>query len=358
MEGLQGWIVLNKIFGSGARFRKLIDRFASSEHVFSASKAELQEIGIPEDLIKKIFDVDEKEVEREIKSIESNGIDVITFEDERYPSNLRAIFDPPPILYLKGKIEKVDSIAISIVGSRTSTYYGRETARTFALQLARCGVTVVSGLARGIDSAAHRGAMDGGGRTIAVLGCGVDVVYPPENKKLYEEIAKSGAIISEFPCGTPPERYNFPIRNRLISGLSLGTVVVEAGLRSGALITAGLALEQGREVFAIPGRISDPLSRGTHRLIREGAKLVENIDHILEEFPSLIHILKEGEKKNSANVDGEERKLYDLLSAEPQHIDSLGEKAGLGVQKISKILLQLELKGLVRQLRGKFFVKV
>ncbi|NQT23051.1 MAG: DNA-protecting protein DprA [Candidatus Omnitrophica bacterium] len=222
-------------------------------------------------------------LDKEIELIEKLGIKVITIDDKEYPSNLKHIYNPPKVLYVKGKIVPKDHYSIAVVGARKSSTYGRETAARLARELAEKSITVVSGMARGIDTYAHRGALESGGRTIAVLGCGINIIYPPENKSLMEEISKSGAVISEFPINTPPLRRNFPMRNRIISGLSFGVVVVEAAEKSGSLITASLALEQGREVFSVPGRVDTRLSRGTLALIKEGAKLVENVDDILEE---------------------------------------------------------------------------
>jgi DNA processing protein len=296
-------------------------------------------------------------------------INSFTIRDKDYPTNLRYIYDPPKNLYVKGNILAEDSIAIAVIGSRQATYYGLKNAQDLSFELAARGITIVSGLARGVDSAAHRGALRAGGRTIAVLGSGLNVIYPYENKELAERIAKNGAVISEFSLDFPPYRHNFPRRNRIISGLSLGVVVVEAAKRSGALITARLALEQGREVFAIPGRIGSFSSQGTHSLIKQGAKLVESIEDIIEELEPLrtMQNLPEQEQiaqvrsasklQRGLNLSQEERQIYSCLSSEPIHIDDIMSKAAVSYGKLLISLLKLEHKKLVNELPGKMFVK-
>jgi DNA processing protein len=262
---------------------------------------------------------------------------------------------------MEGEMKEEDAISISIVGTRNVSWYGKEVATRLSQGLAKRGVTVVSGMARGIDSLAHRAALEAGGRTIAVLGNGLNTVYPPENRKLKEEIVERGAVISEFVMEARPERVNFPVRNRIISGLSLGTIVVEASSRSGALITARMALEQGREVFAVPGSVSSETSRGTNSLIKRGAKLVENVDDILEELPGdLEGLLKEGAEESELpppQLSPEEEKVFSLLNREAQHIDILTEKSGLPASRVAGILVNLELEGLAEQLPGKSFTR-
>jgi DNA processing protein len=302
----------------------------------------------------------EKVVERELSLLREVGGRVITLKDEEYPKRLKDIYDPPALLYVRGELKKEDEFAISIVGSRKTTPYGRWFTEKVSQELARHGVTIVSGMARGIDSLAHWGAISGGGRTIAVLGCGVDVIYPSENRNLFAKMIDRGAILSEFPMGSPPEGGHFPRRNRIISGLSLGVVVVQASEKSGSLITAGYALEQGREVFAVPGNVGTESSRGTHRLIKEGAKLVESSEDILEEILPQWR----GERETTPKVEiprpdltEEEKVLYEFLSETPLHIDVMIRESRLDPGKVSSLLLNLELKGLVSQWPGKCFSK-
>lgn len=279
----------------------------------------------------------------------------VTLLDADYPENLKTIFDPPPVLYYRGELKAEDALAVAIVGSRRATPYGRESATRLARELARAGVTVVSGLARGIDSCAHRGALAGGGRTLAVLGSGLDVIYPPENARLYAEIAENGAVISEFPLGTAPEPGHFPRRNRVISGLSRAVVVVEAARTSGSLITADCALEQGREVLAVPGPITSPMSWGTNNLIKQGAKLLQEVTDVL----STLGLPSPGvEEAAKPDLTTQEEKVYSFFSERALHIDELVHLSGLTVQEVTAILMMLELKGLVRQLPGKMFCRL
>lgn len=295
----------------------------------------------------------------------------ITIDDAEYPKNLRNIYNPPKQLYVNGTLSDDDAMAVALVGSRRATIYGRETCERLAYELALRGVTIVSGMARGIDSAAHRGALKAKGRTIAVMGAGHGHIYPAENKKLYEEIAATGAVVSEYENDMAPLPYNFPQRNRIISGLSIGVVVVEAAKNSGALITADFAAEQGRDVFAVPGKISEATSSGTNDLIKDGAKLVQTADDIIEELKLIEITPLEGEprakkeeaieKKTKAyiynSLSEDERKLYKVLSDEPLYIDDVFEKSGLDRNTASKILLNLELKKLIQQIPGKQFVR-
>ena len=295
----------------------------------------------------------------------AQSISVLERADDRYPAWLRAIPDPPAVLYCDGLPEPQDRQAVAIVGSRRATPYGLRVTETLARELSGVGFTIVSGLARGIDAAAHRAALEAGGRTIAVLGCGLDIAYPSEHARLQEEIAGCGAVLTEFSPGTPPRAANFPQRNRIISGLALGVLVVEATEDSGSLITARLALEQGREVFAVPGPIDASMSRGPHGLLKQGAKLVETVDDIIEELlPQMEAPLTlpsprkrgegKGEGKSSAlpNLSSEERLVFDQMSREPLHLDDLTELSGLTSAGAAGILLGLELKGAVRRLPG------
>jgi DNA processing protein len=282
--------------------------------------------------------------------------------NSEYPVNLRNIYDPPKTIYIKGRLRPEDEFAVAIVGSRRASFYGLEQAERFAFELARMGVTVISGMARGIDSAAHRGALKAGGRTIAVIGSGLDNIYPPENKGLAEEITRSGAVITEFSADTKPLAQNFPQRNRIISGLSLGVLVVEAAKNSGALITADFALEQGREVFALPGRIDSGNSFGTNELIKQGAKLVTGVEEIIEDF--LAPLGRALSPKQSCGKQelfefgsSQEEKVYSMISGECVGLDGLLEKTNLEIPEISDILLRLQLRKMIRQLPGKQFVR-
>ena len=304
---------------------------------------------------KKRIDADE-----DLKTIDRLGIHLLSFQDDKYPQNLLHTFNPPSFLYIRGNFKERDRDAVAMVGTRRATIYGKMMVRKLARDLAKEGLTIVSGMARGVDTAAHLGALEAGGRTVAVLGCGVDVVYPPENRKLMTDIMESGVVISEFPLGTPPEGINFPRRNRIISGLSKGVVVVEAPLRSGALITADFALEEGREVFAVPGNINSPYSQGTNRLIKQGAKLVEDAQDILEELDlSLLGETKKREEsaKGKLSLSLEEEKILDLLGGQPSHIDLLVQESSLPASRVAEVLMRLEIKGLVRQLAGQQFLR-
>ena len=292
--------------------------------------------------------------ERESAEVERQGVRIVDFLSVEYPKLLLEISDPPPFLYVRGVLRGTED-AVAIVGSRRASTYGLLTTERLAGELALHGVTVVSGMARGVDTAAHRGAIKGGGRSIGVLGCGIDVVYPPENRKLFEDMAATGALVSEFPMGTTPLAENFPRRNRIISGISRGVLVVEAVQNSGSLITARYALEQGREVFAIPGNINCSGSRGTNQLIKQGAKLVEGVEDVLEELPLRRRSAADPQPPPGFSLTPQEAGLYTLLAGSPLHIDDIIVKSELTVGDVSAILLRLELKGAVIQLPGKHF---
>lgn len=280
---------------------------------------------------------------------------VVQWEDPSYPGLLRTIADPPRILYLRGTLRDEDRTAVAVVGARRASAYGIAVAEWLGQELARCAVTVVSGLARGIDAAAHRGALRGGGRTIAVLGCGVDIAYPPEHARLMAQIIEAGAVLAEYPPGTPPLKHHFPARNRIISGLSLGVVVVEGREDSGALITADCALEQGREVFAVPGGIFEQTSALPHRLLQQGAKLVTGVEDILEE----LRLPKRPPPAAASAIalEGIEAAVYAQLTMDPQHVDALVLRCGAPVAEVSRALVGLELRGLVRALAGQRYVR-
>ncbi len=354
------WVALNLVPGVGSVFiKRLLDRFQTPEAVFKASMKELLEVeGVGVKAANEIIKGPaEQAVKRELSLLDQAGGKIITINDKDYPPRLRNIYDPPPLLYLKGELTKEDELAVSIVGSRKTTPYGRWITEKISQALVRNGVTIVSGMARGVDSVAHWGAISGGGRTLAVLGCGVDVVYPPENCNLFAKIIQQGAVLSEFSMGSPPEGGHFPKRNRIISGLSMGVVVVEAGPDSGSLITANYALEQGREVFAIPGNVGAGGSRGTNRLIKDGAKLVESSDDILEEILPQWQREKEDVKSRGPELGHEERILYEMLSETPLHIDAMIRESRFDPGRVSSLLLNLELKGLIAQWPGKCFTK-
>ncbi len=345
------------------RFITLLKHFGSPQAILSANASNLSQVrGIGPQLAQRIIkEKDKVHVDTELEKVEKEGVTILTLDCEDYPMNLKSIYDPPSVLYVKGKLQPGDRLSIAMVGSRAATTYGKTTAERLAAELVQAGFTIISGLARGIDVASHRSAIDSKGRTIAVLGCGIDVIYPLENRKLFYEIIEHGAIITEFPMGTPPEKFNFPQRNRLISGLSLGTVVVEAPLKSGALITADCALEQNREVFAVPGPVGSRLSKGTHQLIKQGAKLTESAEDIIEELELFSEALKKVPqvKKNiEIALSTDEDKLYQIISSiEPQHIDTISSLSRMTAAQVASILIQLEIKGAVKQLMGKRFIR-
>lgn len=315
-----------------------------------------------EDLSKKISAAKkENDLDAELNLVKKNNVEVITVFDKSYPKLLKEIYSPPLVLYVKGAMLKKEEIAIAVVGSRYASVYGITTAERLGYELASRGVVVVSGLAKGIDSAAHRGALKAHGKTVAVLGNGLKTVYPPENKKLAEEIVeKGGAVVSEFPMDTLPISRNFPRRNRIISGLSLGVIVVEAARNSGALITADFALEQNREVFAVPGKIDSATSFGANELIKQGAKLVQTADDVIEELGLELKDSKIKDDKNilRPNLSAEEKVIYNNLSKQPRYVDEIVEDAKFSVNKTMEVLLKLQLKKLVRELPGKNFVKI
>ena len=355
------WIALRRVRGVGnVTYRQLLDRFASPREILRTSSAILTEAGISARVAQAIAAFDQwKEVEAELEQIARLNARLVIQTDTEYPERLRQIHDPPPFLYIQGNFTPQDDLAIAIVGARTASTYGRKMTRELAHELAGCGVCVVSGLARGVDSEAHQAALEAGGRTIAVLGSGLDVVYPREHIALAEQIAESGAVVSEFSFGSQPEAGNFPYRNRVISGISLGTVVVEATEKSGSLITAQCALDQNREVFAVPGPVTASRSRGPHRLIKDGAKLVESIDDILSEIaPALAQTARPEKNEPSAPIvplEPDEERLFQLFPEEAVHVDTLITGSGLEPARVLEVLLGLELKGIVTQLPGMYF---
>ncbi len=370
MTKIYHWLALTSVIGfKQALFKRLIEQFATPEKVLQAPLQELIKAGLPPETAKSIknFNKDD-EVNKGIALIKEKGVNFSAIGEKDYPPNLLQIHDPPPCLYHKGDINKDDNLAIAIVGARHATHYGITIAERIAGELAARGITIVSGMARGIDTAAHRGALKGGGRTIAVLGSGLDVIYPAENTKLFQEITHNGAVISEFPLSTPPLPRNFPMRNRVISGLSLGTLVIEASLKSGSLITAQMALDQGREVFAVPGNINSKTSMGTNKLIKDGAKLVECTDDILEEltpqlnFPATTRTVSKKatsevriRQDRTSTLNPNEKSVWNCLSDDPKHIDKIINENQLKGSSIYAILLNLELKSLIQEHPGKYY---
>ncbi|MCG1012419.1 DNA-processing protein DprA [Tepidanaerobacter sp. GT38] len=354
-------VALNLIPDLGSlKIQSLAERFKSFSDFMKAKPNDLLEIpGIGEKICEKIIAYKSKiEPHREIEKAEEQGIRIITLFDEDYPEQLKQIYDPPPVLYIKGQRPVLDNNAIAIVGSRKASAYGRRVAINFAKELASMNINIVSGMARGIDSFAHKGAIDAGGPTTAVFGCGLDIVYPPENVALMQRIIECGSVISSFPLGVVPLPMNFPARNRIISGLALGTLVVEAAEKSGSLITAEFALEQGREVFAVPGNIFSPYSRGTHKLIKQGAKLVENTDDILDElYLERIHNRDGKEEFDLNKLSVPERAIFELIDYQPIQIEQLIEKTQSNSRDVNAILTRLELKGLIQALPGGYYVK-
>jgi DNA processing protein len=337
--------------------RKLLSVLGTPERIFNSEFDALLAVeGIGINRARNIKEFSSwKDVEKQIKVLEKSEIKAVSFDDTSYPEMLREIEDAPVVVYIKGDIQPQDRYAIAVVGSRKPTHYGTSVAEKISEELASMGFTIVSGMARGIDALSHTGAIRAGGRTIAVLGSGLDVPYPPENKMLMDKIAGSGCVMSEFPPGTLPEKENFPRRNRLISGLSLGVLVIEATSDSGSLITARYALEQGREVFAVPGSITAPTSEGTNGLIRSGAMLTRKAEDIVEELAPVLKGFIKSKDKIRIEVTDEEKKICDLLSGEPKQIDIISRESGLPTSKVLGILLGLELKGAVKQTTGKRF---
>lgn len=365
MSDLASWLLLSAIPGIGAhRFQALLDRFGAPDAALRAPVSALLTVpGLGKQTATAIRECrDHAFVEGQLQLAQRHQVQIVTYQDSDYPPRLRHIYDPPPLLYVRGRLTDADEHAVAIVGTRRATAYGRLAAERLAAALCEHGITVVSGLARGIDTAAHRGALGGRGRTIAVLGSGLDKPYPPENRGLMDEIVEAGAVISEQPIGTTPDAVNFPQRNRIISGMSLGVIVIEAGPDSGALITAQYALDQDREVFAVPGPITSTASEGTNRLIKRGiAKLIQQVDDVLEELAPQLGLslptppLPPPPLQLSLLPD--EDRLYHALSDSPQHIDVLAASANLPSSQALAVLLSLELKGAIRQLPGKTFVR-
>lgn len=353
------WVAFNHVKGIGpARMRALLDKFGDAQSAWQASKRELEETGLHPKIIDNLWLVKQSEIIDQIwEKLEKSEIHLLTWDDDLYPRSLREIDQSPPVLYLRGQLSSLDFPIIAIVGTRRITQYGRQVAKELAAELAQRGITVVSGLARGVDAAAHQAAMDAGGSTLAVLGSGIDQIYPPEHRKMAERMTENGAVISDYPPGTLPEAGNFPPRNRIISGLSRAVVIVEAGEKSGALITAAYAAEQGKEVFAVPAGIYAPQSRGCNKLIQQGAHIYLNTQEIFD----LLDLTKVDGFKSARSVlpaDATEAQLYSLLGREPLHVDELRLISGLPVEVVSSSLTMMELKGMVRQVGSMRYIAV
>lgn len=359
------WLILQSVPGVGnLLFRRLINRFGAPERVLNSSIKELGRVeGISSGVAQAIQRVQPPTwIDDELRKARKAGYTLLTQNDSLYPGLLLQIPDPPPVLYVQGRSPAFRN-TVAVVGARRATAYGRRATFDLCKELARCGITVVSGMALGIDTAAHQGALAGGGSTVAVLGSGLGHIYPTQNMKLSRQIADSGSVISEFPISAPPDAHHFPMRNRIISGMSLGTVVVEAARRSGSLITARLAVEQNREVFAVPGSIHAQTTQGTHDLIKQGAKLVDKVtDILIEIFPQLVD---EGRQEDldhavarAAALTPEEARIFSLLGPYPVHIDTLARQQDLPMHLLTSTLSQLELKGMVGQEPGKYFLRL
>jgi DNA processing protein len=375
-EGIESWLKLIRADGVGpAIFTRLIKRFGTADRALGASVAELAKVdGLGFKTAERIAATrDQFDPAPELELAHKLGVYLINLDDERYPPVLRRIYDPPPVLYVKGSLARDDSLGISIVGSRRCSLYGQEQSSRLAHFLASAGFTICSGMARGIDTAAHQGALSAGGRTIAVQGCGLARIFPPENKKLFELITESGACLSELPLKYEPLRENFPPRNRIIAGLSLGTIVIEAAFRSGALITARAAVDYDREVMAVPGKIDSPLSKGAHKLIKQGARLIDSVEDVTEALGHIGEQLAEHVSAAAANAAeraertlfdasqlklGEaERKIYDCLNTEPKHVEQVIAETNLPAGVVNATLISMRLKGLIKQLPGSMFAK-
>src|SRR5688572_7717093 len=359
MDDKRFWIGFNLIKGIGAvRMQALIQHFGDLEIAWKAAPAELAAAGMGLKVIERVIQARENvDLEKVWEKIEKQGIKILTWEDEAYPQRLKEIDQPPPVLYIRGEYLPDDLFAVAIVGTRRATPYGRQITEELAAFLAVNGMTVISGLARGVDAIAHQTALRAGGRTIGILGSGVDKIYPPEHRALADQMMQRGAIISDYAVGTPPDASNFPPRNRIISGLSLAVVVIEAAETSGALITAEFAAEQGREIFAVPGSILAPQSKGTNKLIQNGVLPLLTPDDLMQ----ALDLTRMGEQKAARNMipaDATEARLMNVLSSEPLHVDEIRNQAGLPIEKISATLALMELKGMVRQVGGMNYVAV
>lgn len=352
------WLGFHLVPGIGAtRLAKLTEHFGSLASAWSAPHADLCASGLNQRAAQALVTTRERiSLDWEMERVHRAGVKLVTLADDAYPRLLREISSPPPVLYVRGTLTPADDNAIGVVGTRRATSYGREMARRISSDLARASVTVASGLARGIDAVAHETTLEAGGRTIAVLGCGLDTIYPPEHRRLAERVAEQGALVSEFALGTRPDAANFPVRNRLISGMSLGVVVVEAPIKSGALITANFAADQSRTVFAVPGSVLSPNSEGPLQLLRDGAVVTISGDDILVELN-----LKKRQERHEARrllpTSDAEQDVLNLLADEPKHIDEIALDSGIAIGQLGAILLQMQLTGFVRNVGAQYYVR-
>ena len=353
----QYWVAFSLVRGIGAvRFQAILNYFGDPQIAWGAPTEALRDAGLSDKIIENLVSTrDQVDLDKIWDQIEATGISVLIQQDENYPKRLKELDQPPPLIYTQGEIIPDDEWSVAIVGTRRVTAYGRQVAEDIAGSLARNGLTIISGLARGVDSIAHQAALNAGGRTIAVLGSGLDRIYPPENRRLAEQIKASGVLISEYSPSTPPEASNFPQRNRLISGLSLAVIVVEAGIKSGALITANFAADQGREVFAVPGNITSPGSMGTNRLISNGAHPMLSADQVLE-ILELGLVAEHRSARVALPSDALEAQLFETLGGEPLHIDEITNRTEIPVEKVTATLALMELKGMVRQVGGMQYI--
>jgi DNA processing protein len=359
MDDKRYWVGFNLVRGIGAvRLQALIDHFGDAASAWQADVAELRAVGLGSKVVERLLELrGSLDLDKLWERIMAQGIQILTWQDEGYPSHLKEIEQPPPVLYVRGELLPEDDFAVAIVGTRRVSPYGRQVTEELAAFLGANGITVISGLARGVDAIAHTAALRAGGRTAAVLGSGVDRIYPSENRALAEQIMERGAVISDYPVGTAPEGTNFPPRNRIISGLSLAVVVIEAGETSGALITAEFAAEQGREVFAVPGSILAPQSKGTNKLIQKGALPLLTPQDLMQAL-NLTRVSEQKSARRMLPADEIEAKLMKALSDDPLHVDDLRNQTGLPVEKVSAALVMMELKGMVRQVGAMHYVAV
>jgi DNA processing protein len=357
VDELKYWVAFSGIPGIGrVRISQLKEHFGSLQAAWKAPEGKLRQAGLDSRSVDALVTSRRRvSLDAEMQKLERYKVKAFVCDDPLYPSRLKEIYDYPPVLYVRGNLPAEDEPCLAIVGTRRPTIYGRQVTEEIVADLARSGITIVSGLARGIDSVAHRAALDAGGKTVAVFGSGLDIVYPGENAKLAQAIMEHGALVSEYFLGVKPRPENFPLRNRIMSGLSLGVLVVEAGEKSGALITAHLAVEQNREVFAIPGSILSPASQGTNRLIQEGAKLVSNYTDILQEL-NLTIVVQQAEINALLPADEIESAILKQLSSEPSHIDEICRCSGLSMPEVSSTLAMLELRGIARQVGNMSYV--
>jgi DNA processing protein len=356
-KDLKYWVGFSFVPGIGrVRLNQIESHFGDLESAWKASASELRQARLDDSVIRAITTWRPKiALDAEMEKLKRFGIQVLTWHDDDYPARLKEIYDYPPLLYIRGSLTAADEWCLAVVGTRRATAYGRQVTEEIVSDLARNNITIISGLARGIDSVAHQAALDAGGRTIAILACGLDIIYPSENLNLARRIIENGALLSEYPLGTKPKPDHFPRRNRILSGMSLGVLVTEAGEGSGALITANLALEQNRDVLAVPGSILSPSSRGANNLIQEGAKLVQNCQDILEEL-NLRAVAQQLEFKEIIPESETESVLLKRLSTEPAHIDNICAGSGLPVATVSSTLAMMELKGLIRSVGNMSYV--